>query len=520
MLTSIKKSRKLLTSLVGLISAMILFQCIKYSSYPLPTDQPVVFDGSKKVILYSGYNRYNLVNIQVQGNQFTCHRTVSHDNPKQPMGVEMHLYLNESYVLSPDSLGRITIPFETITHVEIQDMDLAKTVLYSMGGMIGCVGIFFVGLLLTSCPFVYDFDGEQYQFAGEIYAGSVYPPLERHDYLVMPHLKESDGTYKLKITNEVREIQHTNLLDLIAVDHPHNSSVRFDKYGDIRTILEPESPVSAVSNGEYDILSLIEERDDELFISEAPLGSDALMDSIVLRFQKPANTSNAKLIMQGRNSLWLDHVYGVLAEKIGKKYETWQSKQADKSRDELIETTLAQGIPMSVYLDEGNGWEMVDYFNIAGPLATKEDVLNLDLSQVEGDFVNIKLTFGHLFWEIDKLAMDFTPDIPVHQTSLTLTQAISQDGTDIHGLVNQDDGEYYVQSEIGDSAELVYESIPKPNELKRTFLLHSKGHYKVIRENTSEPDLVQLSKYQKPGGLLEFSRDHMNDLMESIASRK
>lgn len=520
MLITIKKSKRLLIGLASLISALILFQCIKYSSYPLPTDQPVVFDGSKKVILYSGYNRYKLVNIRVEGDHFTCNRAISLDDPKQPMGVEMHLYLNEMTVLSPDSSGQLTVPFDAITHVEIQDMDLAKTVLYSMGGMIGCVGIFFVGLLLTSCPFVYDYDGEEYQFAGEIYAGSVYPPLERHDYLVLPHLQESEGTYKLKITNEVREIQYTNLLDLIAIDHPANSSVLIDKYGDAQTIQKPEPPLTAISNGEYDILNLIREKDEELFISEAPLGGETLLDSIVLQFKKPLNALSGKLLLNGRNSLWLDHVYGALSEKIGNKYETWQSKQADKSREELIETTLDQGIPMRVYIDEGHGWKLADYFNIAGPLTLKDDVLNLDLSRIQSEDFKIKLTYGHLFWEIDQLAMDFTPDISVDRTSLNLINAVSLEGTEISALIADDDSEYYVQSVIGDQAEISYEFIPRVNGLQRTFILHSKGHYKVIRENDNEPNLMELRKYQKPGGLMEFSRDHMNAIQESIAASR
>lgn len=520
MLITIKKSTKILYMLTSLISILILIQCVKYSSYTLPTDQPVVFDGSKKVILYSGYNRYKLVNINIQGDKFTCYRTVSFDDPKQPSGVEMHLYLNESFVITPDSTGLMTVPFDKITHVEIQDMDLAKTVLYSMGGMVGCVGIFFVGLLLTSCPFVYDYDGENYQFAGEIYSGSVYPPLERDDYLVMPHLQETAGVYKLKITNEVREIQHTNLMELIAIDHPDNSRVLFDKYGNMRTIQNANPPVSAFSNEKYDILNLIAKGDEELFISESPLGGAALLDSIVLTFNKPLEATNAKLLMKGRNSLWLDHVYGALAQQIGNRYEAWQSKQADRSRDDLINTSLEQGLPISVYIGDGSGWIFADYFNIAGPMALKEDVLNLDLSSIEGDLVKIKLTYGHLFWEIDQLAMDFSPDIPFARKSLEILHAVSQRGNDVSMELGQDDDQYYVQSEIGDHAELVFQSEPLSENHVRTFILHSKGHYKVLREGENNPNLVELRKYQKPGGLMEFSRDHMIALQQSIAAQR
>jgi hypothetical protein len=520
MLIAIRNSSRMLRNLSGMLSLLLIFQCVRYSSQPLPPDQPVVFDNTKKVILYSGYNRYKLVNISVQNDHFTCNRVVNFDDQTNPTGVEMHLYLNESIELIADSTGLITIPFEAITHVEIQSMDLTKTVLYSMGTMVGFAGIFFIGLLLTSCPFVYEYDGEEYHFAGEIYAGSVYPPLERHDYLKLANLKESEGSYKIRVANEVREIQHTNLLELIAIDHPVNATVLIDKYGVPRTIIHLESPATAVSNGEYDVLQLVKNSDSELFINEAPLGNEALMDSIVLSFQKPAGTNQAKLFLKGRNSLWLDHVYGALAYQVGNRYEKWQSKQGERSREDLLQMSLDQGVPISVYIDYGAGWEFADYFNIAGPLSLKEDVLNLDISGVHEDFIRVKLTYGHLFWEIDQIAMDFSSDIPVTLTTLEMRKATSQKGGDVSGLLRYDDDQYYVQSEIGDHAELSFEAKSISENSTRTFILHSKGHYKVVRENEIEPNLVHLVKYQKPGGLMEFSRDHMNDLIESIAARK
>ena len=89
----------------------------------------------------------------------------------------------------------------------------------------------------------------------------------------------------------------------------------------------------------------------------------------------------------------------------------------------MIKWSLDQGIPLSVYLETEDGWEFVDYYNVVGPLAAKEDVLEIDLTKMKGDKVNIKLEFGFLFWEIDYVAMDFTPNFSVEKHTVSLFSA-------------------------------------------------------------------------------------------------
>ena len=70
-----------------------------------------------------------------------------------------------------------------------------------------------------SCPYIYANTANGFAFAGEIYSGAIYAPLERNDYLTLPQLIAENGNYKLKITNEQQEIQYTNLTELFVVDH-------------------------------------------------------------------------------------------------------------------------------------------------------------------------------------------------------------------------------------------------------------------------------------------------------------
>ena len=80
-------------------------------------------------------------------------------------------------------------------------------------------------LTKSSSPFIYAYNGESYEFVGEIYSGAIHPPLERHDYLPLPVLQPVENEYSIKIANEIKEIQHTYLTELLVFDHPENAEI-------------------------------------------------------------------------------------------------------------------------------------------------------------------------------------------------------------------------------------------------------------------------------------------------------
>ena len=81
----------------------------------------------------------------------------------------------------------------------------------------------------------------RYVFDAEPYGGAIARGLERDDYGELEHLKASGGEYRLLLTNEVDETQHTNLLELWVVDHAPGSRVIADEAGKLYALrnLEP-----------------------------------------------------------------------------------------------------------------------------------------------------------------------------------------------------------------------------------------------------------------------------------------
>ena len=161
----------------------------------------------------------------------------------------------------------------------------------------------------------------------------------------------------------------------------------------------------------------------------------------------------------------------------------------------MIEWSLDQGIPLSVYLETDEGWEFVDYYNVVGPLASKDDVLEIDLANAKSDKANIKLEFGFLFWEIDYAAMDFTPNLTTSNHTVPVTSAMDQNSIDVSHELRYDDDQYYHQPHIGDQALLTFDVPEQIEGTKRSVILHSKGHYEIIKNTEGEPDLAYLNSF-------------------------
>ena len=93
--------------------------------------------------------------------------------------------------------------------MDIYNVNQGRTAFSWIGGFLAVVFTPFLFTMLlaavgASCPYIYINTGDEFEFAGEIYSGAVYAPLERNDYLTLPHLVEENGIYKLKISNELQ----------------------------------------------------------------------------------------------------------------------------------------------------------------------------------------------------------------------------------------------------------------------------------------------------------------------------
>jgi tetratricopeptide (TPR) repeat protein len=153
-------------------------------------------------------------------------------------------------------------------------------------------------ILKGSCPFLYAWNGERYEFVTDVMwrsalgmpldimggaaAGAYAPPAASREYIRIPGdalRPRNGGVYSVQVTGELWETGYLDELRLVAVDHPDSAQIlldeRFVPPGDsalrIYQVARPRAPVAATDGEGHDLLSLLLERDDR-YVSHFRLG--------------------------------------------------------------------------------------------------------------------------------------------------------------------------------------------------------------------------------------------------------
>jgi hypothetical protein len=330
---------------------------------------------------------------------------------------------------------------------------------------------------------------------------------------MLPDLVADGQHYSLRISNQLEEVQHTNLLELMVFDHPEGTEVLVDKYGKPHGINTRATPLTASTLEGQDVLPLVEREDDLIYVGKDPSRDPPLLDGIILTFPMPEKATRTNLIVQAKNSYWLDFVYQNFREMLGISYEMWMKKQQEGDPEKMEDWSLSQHIPLAVYLWKDGEWIYQDYFHTVGPMAFKQDILPLDLTGLDEETLRIKLETGSYFWEIGQVALGFeqqklAPCIIVHVAGAT-----DEKGEEVKHLLAADDHQYYVQPEIGNEATVVFE-VPPEGEMQRSVILHSKGYYQILQDPKGLPRIKDLKEIRKSGNFNHYSNDLMQAMLE------
>ena len=507
----------------------------------------------KYLIVHAGDSAWHMSNISIDANSLYCSISAMPDNHKMYLKTnpeksnrfikgevgyegdvinEVHLYTSGQVMITDTSLSA---DFSSLEKMEVYSYNPKRTGTSIVVPILIVLGaatiVLFIMVLIalaskSSCPFVYAYNGDSYIFAGEIYSGAIFSSLERDDYLPLPGFMPYDDKYTIKIANQLPEIQYINQAELWVVDHPENLKVIADKTGLLHTMQLPRLPIKAISSGNEDLSALLSEKDQLLYLfNEEPsaTGDTSALNSVVLTFRVPLGQETGKLVVNAKNSFWGDYIFGEFTKYYGNRYGDWVKRQSKLSAEKPLKWKKDQSLPLMVYLETYDGWQFVDYFDMAGPLAFRDMVMPVSLSDAlkssndSANEVRIKIETGFIFWELDYAAMDFSQDVPADIAIIGSSFAINESGKEVKKLIGGDDTKYYIQPTPGNEVVLDFKCPPELKNMKRSIILHTKGYYEHVRHYTNPPDREQIQAFGQPGRLSEFSLERFLEAKSNIS---
>jgi hypothetical protein len=361
-----------------------------------------------------------------------------------------------------------------------------------------------------SCPFIYSWDGTRYVFEAEPYGGAIVRGLERDDYSELGQLREEDGRYKLRMTNEVDETQMTNLTELLVVDHPANTRVVPDIAGNLHTVSAPQGLLSAHDAKGQDLLPWL--RSDDHLIWEPPPVPDAdgsLQGDIIMTFPKPAGATTAKLIANASTGLWgsymIKQIAGLRGRDVGMFY--FALNHSKYARNSLTAWEEREDLyRLKVYVEEPTGWRVRGIIPGTGAFNSSDRIIPLDVSRAQGDQLRIRIHPPAGFWALNSFAVDYTPDRQVSIQKLKPATAQDQTGRDVLPELSAVDERYLAMPNVGDTSDITFLAPPERMGTDRSIFLHTRGYYKLHLSGTGAPDKATLKLVEKvPGGAVRFA---------------
>ncbi|UCC79047.1 MAG: hypothetical protein JSW64_12325 [Candidatus Zixiibacteriota bacterium] len=418
----------------------------------------------------------------------------------------------------------LEVPLDQINQVQFKDKERGALTGFIVGAI---VDIIVVAVILSAddeppprtvtedtacgCPFIYSFDGDQYVLDSEAFGGSIFKAAERTDLDRLDDLKEVEGSCRLRITDQLQETDYIDEVKLLIIDRPFDIEIIPSFDGRLYSLYQLNAPIGAYDHENNDILNLVAERDD-IFWTSNPFqgfgGESPARDGIELRFSRPANVEHVNFVFSVKNTVWAALMQSAYLRMHGNRIDDWYKlmNSSSEARDEVIEAFVREGM-LLVYIWDGEDWTPSGFIWEIGTTVFRDQVLRVDISDIPGEDILMRLESTRGFWVVNSVHADFSPETEVDFTEIKPFLALDHIGSDRLELLNEADENYFIMN-TGDWINLEFR-LPEPVEgSKRTYVLKTSGYYMINSTSNDEPRVEMLDRFlREPGEFGKYSVD-------------
>ena len=392
------------------------------------------------------------------------------------------------------------------------------------GGLFSVLEVTEIDRKPSSCPFLYTWNGERFEFVTDFMGGGEmgyweapgvrnHPDPDEYVRIRDDQLKERDGRYELRVTNELEEALYVDRLQLIAIDHPSDTEV-YPNEGmtdpprpfKLFTTRNAHPPKSAIDDHGHDVSARIAKLDrqypDDFALHK--IRGYAEKHTLTLDLGEPSK-GRTLLLLTG----WTDYAFSsdnVGAAQSGLSLtppELQVKVSGGQWRTAIADIGIPVGRPQTIVLD------------LTGKLPTKNhevrivtnmriywDQILVDTSSgaTPVEMMRMNPVTADLHWRgfSAEVAPDGREPFSYDYSHVSLTSPwktmpgrYTRVG-DVRELLARTD-DMYVISKPGDEIALSFDATKLPpltQGWKRTFLLYADGFSKEMDINSASPDQV------------------------------
>jgi Tfp pilus assembly protein PilF len=387
----------------------------------------------------------------------------------------------------------------------------------------------------SSCPYLYTWNGERFEFVTDFMGGGEMGYLEEPGHYNTPdpeeyvrirsdQLKEKDGRFELRVTNELEEAMFVDRLQLLVVAHPSGTEVypnegMSDPPKPFKLFLTQGAhpPLSAVDEHGHDVLDLVSRMDrrwpDDFKLDR--IRGYGEEHSLTMKLAGPkVQSPKSKVILPPERTIllltgWTDYAWSsdnVAASQAGKtmKPPALQVKDArGKWRTVVKDIGIPVGRPQTVTVDLSEKF-----------LSANREVRIVTNMRIYWDQILVDTSKGANPTEITRLdpvradlkwrgfSSEVTPDgrepygynyehVSFASPWKVMTGHYTREG-DVRELLRKSDDMFAI-CRTGDEISLSFDASrlePLPQGWTRTFMLYADGFSKEMDINSASPDQI------------------------------
>ncbi|MEO0470527.1 MAG: hypothetical protein AAF206_12955 [Bacteroidota bacterium] len=361
--------------------------------------------------------------------------------------------------------------------------------------------------IACNCPRVYSFDKNGRQLQGSFISGAIAKSLEREDYLPLDLNLQPGEPIRLQIANELPEYEYINSVQLYKAKIADKETVGILTHSGLYAFEELIAPFSAKNILNQDVFAEVNTEDEKSFQFDEKTLLDSL-NTLHLSFRKDQLGKKPVLVVKGRQTEWLEMVAEAFFGLLGNKFDKWTARMDKADPEKYAANASRRGISMNAWLKTNQGWEMIGTFHNAGVIKEKILGLPIDLSEVVGENIEIKLESAYRLWDINQVGIspnwreidDFVP--------IPMISAINEKGEKINELIHTHDEQYAIQPDSGSFMDVLFTNDLEPGE---KVFLKGGGYYYHNRQLDQPINRKALISLRKP-----ISTHHFSQAIESI----
>ena len=432
---------------------------------------------------------------------------------------------------------RVAVALVDVKSVQVESPDAGLTILAGAAGVVLVVGMIAAlsnlnfnwgsgsssrdtSPIVPSCPYVYSWDGNQWRLESGTFAGAVARGVARTDVSLLAHAAAEGPVLRLQVRTDLNETDFIDAMSVLAVDHAPGVAVAPGSDGSLHGLGTLIPATEARDDAGRDVAALLAAQDDRSWESRvAPRDTAdprALRDGIELVFPRPPGARAGLLVVDAGNTSWAAFMLGWIVSMHGRVTRAWYDSlatypEAARHYREL----LVREATLRVLVRDGERWVPQGFVIDPGARVTRRQVVSLDLSNISGASVRVRLESAPSLWLIDHVAIDYGPEPSLLVHDVAPVYARTTEGSDVLPLIRRMDGQEWM-FQHATRADTRFALPPLESGKERSFLVKTSGWYRLRLPENAEPDIAALTRiFRDPDNAARISVTAMNEALRA-----